>query len=73
MPCRGITFVASSKNFRDPAQKLKISKAQATSEKIFPSSTNHNFSEDKISNQILKWDIYIFMKEQMMLTLMNLN
>ena len=64
MPCRGITFVAPSKNFRDSAQEPKTSKAQAASERIFSSSTNSNFSEDKISNQILKCDIYIFMKKQ---------
>jgi hypothetical protein len=62
-------FVSPPKNFSDPAQETKTSKsyssfAQAASEKIFPSSTNHNFSEDKISNQILKCDIHIFMKKQ---------
>lgn len=64
MSCRGITFVSPSKNFSDPAQEPKTSKsyssfAQAASERLFPSSTNHNFSEDKISNQILRCGIHI--------------
>jgi hypothetical protein len=66
-------FVSPAKNFSDPAQEPKTSKplnafTQAASERIFPSSINSNFFEDKISNQILECDIHIFMKKQMILT-----
>jgi hypothetical protein len=73
MSCRGIMFVSPSKNFSAPTQEPKTSKslsafAQAASEKIFPFSINSNFFEDKISNQILKCNIHIFMKKQRVLT-----
>ncbi len=73
MPCRGIMFVSPSKNFSDPAQEPKTFKslsafAQAASEMIFSSSIDSNFFEDKISNQILKCDIHVFMKKQRVLT-----
>jgi hypothetical protein len=69
MQCRGIMFVSPSKNFSASTQEPKTSKplntsVKAASERNFSSPINSNFFEDKISNQILKCDIHIFMKKQ---------